>query len=265
MLNRAIMRAGLWVAPMLVLLAPVLASAQPAAPAADPQSEIVVAGRRTRPSNWRQAETAHVIVLSNGDERELTRTAHDLERLYFLLSGLLGRGDKTDDTVRLRVTLIGDAAEFETMKLRNTRWQQGPYPTPFHHERYYDPREDGSVLATTRIDQSVVIDRSISQAQARELLLEPSSGGSGPGAGTTGSFAGSSGTTFGTSGASFGGSALTGLSSRSDPLFGGDAGSFPLPANYMLYAGFAQHFLLTNFPAPTRAGIWTGSGSCSAR
>ncbi len=82
------------------------------APSPSSGRDIVVQGQRAQPSNWREAETQHVIVLSNGPEREVTRIAHNLERLYFLMSVLLNRTDRTDDTTKLRVTLIGDAGEF---------------------------------------------------------------------------------------------------------------------------------------------------------
>ena len=65
-----------------------------------------------------------MIVLSDGREGEVTAIAHNLERLYFLLSVLLNRVEKVDDTVKLRVTLIGDVAEFQSMNLRDLRWQQ---------------------------------------------------------------------------------------------------------------------------------------------
>jgi hypothetical protein len=51
--------------------------------------DIVVQGQRAGPSNWREAETHHVIVLSDGPEREATQIARNLERLYFLMSVLL--------------------------------------------------------------------------------------------------------------------------------------------------------------------------------
>src|SRR4051812_28341564 len=103
--------------------APLPAFAQ--APVRD--DSITVTGTREAPSNWRLAETDHVIVLSDGKESELVRIAHNLERLHFLLSALLDRVDTPDPTVKLRLTLVGDDVEFAEMRLRNTRSQPGPY------------------------------------------------------------------------------------------------------------------------------------------
>src|SRR4051812_20709144 len=122
--------------------------------------DVVVRGVRNKPSGWREAETAHVIVLSDGSESELVRLTRNLERLNFLLSGLLNRTDKPDGTVKIRITLIGDVAEFNDMDLENKRWQQGPFNDLFQISRYYDPREDGAVMATTRVDQRTVIEHS---------------------------------------------------------------------------------------------------------
>ena len=82
---------------------------------AHPSSEITVTGVRSRLSNWRQAETSHVIVQSDGSEEELIRLTRNLERLHFLLTGLMGPSPIGEDTVKLRITLIGDVPEFEAM------------------------------------------------------------------------------------------------------------------------------------------------------
>ena len=203
-------------------------------------SEITVTAVRSKMSNWRQAETSHVIMLSDGREEELVRLTRNLERLHFLLSGLIGRGAADDDVVKIRITLIGDAAQFDAMDLHNLRWQQGPYNDLFPIGRYYDPREDGAVMATIRADQRVVVEHTPVNAH---------------------SVAG----------------VLSGLAMRTaDPNHGAGRddvaaiGSFELTAGHerparqrhhlrregdemseesLLYAGYAQHFLLTYFPA----------------
>ncbi|MEG3166101.1 hypothetical protein U1701_16010 [Sphingomonas sp. PB2P19] len=190
--------------------------------------EIVVQGRRFQPSDWREAETAHVVVLSDGREGEVTEIAHNLERLHFLLSVLLDRAQKPDETVKLRVTLIGGAAEFQAMSLRNLRWQQGPFNPAFDLSRYYDPREDGAVLATTRIDQKAVIERGTNMALLGLQL---------PGAGAAES-----------GGAIAAQSALFGLQSAPDLIAPANELSVPISAETMIYAGFAQHYLQTFFP-----------------
>lgn len=231
------MRRMRWMGWLALLAWPAMAGAQvPPAPGGD----IVVEGQRARPSNWREAETQHVIVLSDGPEREVTQIAHNLERLYFLLSVLLDRSDRTDDTAKLRVTLIGDVAEFQRMDLRNLRWQQGPFNAAFDVRRYYDPREDGAVLATTRIDQRAVLRRGVAVADAlmgvqigpfASTGAQPGSGGVGGGAMATGQ------------------AGLFGLQSSNDLIRPIGEEAVPLSADSMIYAGFAQHYLTTFFPA----------------
>ena len=140
-----------------------LAQASPS-PAQHP--DVVVTGTRAQPSGWREASTQHVVVLSDGSEAELVRLTRNLERLHFLLSGLLGRPYQPDDLVRIHITLIGDVAEFDSMDLANKRWQQGPFNDLFQITRYYDPREDGAVMATTRVDQRTVIERTTVNAHS---------------------------------------------------------------------------------------------------
>lgn len=215
------------------------AQVAPTRSASAADGDIVVRGRRDRPSNWREAETQHVIVLSDGREGEVTEIAHNLERLYFLLSVLLNRAEKADDTVKLRVTLIGDVAEFQNMDLRNLRWQQGPYNAAFDIRRYYDPRQDGAVLATTRIDQRVVLQRGQAVADVLQGVQLPNAQ---PVGGPPGSSGGA--------GAGPGGQAgLFGLQSNADLIRPINEESVPLTAEGMIYAGFAQHYLTTFFPA----------------
>lgn len=223
----------------LILVAGVVSSTVASAQtvqAEPPNSDILVQGQRARPSRWREAETQHVIVLSDGREQEVTQIAHNLERLYFLLSVLLNRTSQTDNTIKLRVTLIGDTAEFQAMDLRNLRWQQGPFNSAFDIRRYYDPRQDGAVLATTRIEQRVVLQRGVAVVDALQGvqiggLNDP---GSPPGTTGTGAVAGQAG--------------LFGLQSSADLIRPVNEESVPLTAEGMIYAGFAQHYLTTFFP-----------------
>ena len=222
---------------VLLSLLPLIMSHEVAAQAAGQsqteEQELVVQGRRAELSSWREAETPHVIVISNGSEDELVRVSRNLERLHFLLSGLLGVTERTDQTVKLRVTLVGNTAEFEAMDLRNVRWQQGPYAIAFTPLRYYDPREDGAVLAASRIDQKVVLDPGISLQSLSSVIQSLSPVGDPGAAGQTG----------------IGGSALVGLSDNSDLVGAANEKAFALPADHILYSGYAQHFLTTHFPA----------------
>lgn len=132
----------------LSTLSPVLAQAQTRS------SDIVVQGKgEEKKSEWRRAETAHLIVYSDGSESELKRVATNLERLHGLLSRIYRGGARTDDTAKLQVTLFGDDAFQDKLGLRNVRGLEGPYAGSFAEQRYYDMREDGDVLAIARKDQ----------------------------------------------------------------------------------------------------------------
>jgi cytochrome c-type biogenesis protein CcmH/NrfG len=222
-----------WWLPLLALL-PLEARAQTVP--AEQDSGIVVLGSREAPSDWREAETDHVVVLSDGNERELVRIARNLERLHFLLSVLLGRIDKPDETVKLRVTLVGDSAEFDAMDLRNLRSKPGPFAAAFPVTRYYDPREDGAILASTRIDQNALLGDGVSMASLGSLLAAtvPATPTGQGGGGVPSAAALSQATSFGSN----------------DPLAVSiNTVKVPLPAEGRIYAGYAQHFLLTYFPA----------------
>jgi hypothetical protein len=153
---------------ILVALATCVAApinAQLTAPVKAGDDAIVVTGRaksQLEMSDWRVAETPHVVVFSKGDEKALARTARNLETLHFLLSMLLNRVDRPDETLKVAVTMIGDAGDFEQLRLTNLRWQYGPFPAAFPKTVYYDPREEGSVIATT--------------ADGVKIMIEPSRG-----------------------------------------------------------------------------------------
>ena len=235
MRRTAIVASVLFAAPASAQTAPPPAAATPSTSPVVGANDILVTGRRAEPSSWREAETPHVVVLSDGKEADLIRIARNLERLHFLLSMLMGRVDTPDDTVKLRVTLIGDTAEFTAMGLRNLRWQQGPFPDEFTDMRYYDPRDDGAVMATSRIDQKVVTERGISWEQFQGMLAalndQVADGTGNPGMN------------------GYNGSSLIGLSNSADRVGLPNEKSVVVPADYLLYAGFAQHYLLTYFPA----------------
>ncbi|MEP9359893.1 hypothetical protein [Sphingomonas sp. KR3-1] len=135
---------------------PVAAQTSPPRQPAPGESTIVVnGGIEAKKSNWKRAESDHVIVYSDGSDAELKRVTNNLERLYTLMSRLYRKGDTSDDTAKLQVTLFDSARFFEKMDLQGQRWQEGPYPPSFAGQRYYDPREDGEVLAVSRSDQVI--------------------------------------------------------------------------------------------------------------
>ena len=236
------MRRGLLVVAAVMLLGgggPALA--QTASPAAS-GPDVVVQGVRSRLSGWREAETSHVILLSDGSEADLVRIARNLERLHFLLLGLLGRTDSADPTIKLRVTLIGDVPLFQAMDLRNRRWQQGPFADLFSPMRYYDPRETGAVMATTRVDQRTIIERQMLNGRSVQSMLSDPSLRVQLGAADPASQAA-------LASAAIGDFAMSGMAgaSGSTTTFGENA--ITVPADSLIYAGYAQHYLQTYFPA----------------
>ena len=223
-MTRSLMRASI----ALLALSSAAATAQSLSPGkVGDNSSIVVTGTRpagAKPipmSDWHVAETDHLLVFSKGDQKRLTRIAHNLEKLHFLLSVLLNRVDEPDETIKLSVTLFGDYADFNQLALHNLRWQQGPFPEAFPSERYYDPREDGSVLATTDIDQKIMLQQGRRLASISSLVPD------------------------GTGGMK---QSLASDSGALEDVMVNEL-SFPLTAEGRLYAGFAQHYLLTYFPA----------------
>jgi len=217
----------------------------PQAALADRTNEVVVTGTRSKLSNWRQAETSHVLVLSDGSEAELVRLTRNLERLHFLISSLMGRGAVDDDTVKIRITLIGDAAQFDLMDLHNRRWQQGPYNDLFTIGRYYDPRTDGAVMASIGADQRVVVEHTPVNRESVAGVL--SSIAMGP---QTGSTPGLQAEMRGDMMAAIGSIAANGgMHSRGDTDISFGEKTMTMTQESLLYAGYAQHFLLTYFPA----------------
>lgn len=216
-----------WMIGCAALTLAAAASASAAMPqSADERKPIVVTGVVQRPdgkpipmSDWHVAETDHVVVYSKGDVKELSRVARNLEKEHFLLSMLFNRVDEADNTSKIRVTLIGDRIDFDHLRLKNVRWQQGPYPRDFTTSFYYDPREDGAVMAAPREEQKIVIKRGVPLA----FIDLP--------------------------GQQQQGMATDHLALQSK--FAKDAGekSNIISADSRLYAGYAQHYLLTYFPA----------------
>ena len=227
------MRAIRLLLPLAMALLPLPALAQVAAP--DPG--ILVEGQReTHPipmSDWYVAETPHVLVYAKANDKRIVRIAHNLEKLHFLLSMLFNRVDEEDDTAKLRVTLIGDSADFRQLDLQNVRWQQGPYPNQFPNMLYYDPREDGAVLATSYTDQKILLQ--LAHGAPTNPDLDPKSEHENRNDVTT---------------------TYTNTESPGGPTASFDITALPLgeksvrmTAEGRLYAGFAQHYLMTYFPA----------------
>ena len=203
--------------PLLIALAAILAVPAAAQPdgGRDPsaKSDIVVVAERENRSDWKRAETDHVLVFSDGGEAELKRIAGDIERLHQLLSRLYLQGQQPEKIVKLRVILYNSSEFFRDMGLRNLRAAEGPYAAGLSDQRYYDPRDGGAVLAVARSDQVINLDTS----KARDRDCEDIAA-SGP-ADTT----------------------CIGMQSRHAPA--------ARPWEAVLYSAYAQHFTLSYLPA----------------
>lgn len=156
------MRRATWRSPKIYAALASVALASPSiAQTSLDNEEITVTGERIARSDWSMAETNHVVVLSNGKTSELIRIASNLERLHYILDALLNRLDQPDITTKLQITLIGNPAEFTSMRLHNMRSQEGPFTAAFRSSNYYDPREGGAVLAASRFDQVVTLQKGL--------------------------------------------------------------------------------------------------------
>jgi hypothetical protein len=205
------------------------------APVKNDDSTVTVTGTKARESkvemsNWRMAETPHVVVFSQDDEKELRFTAHNLEKLHFLLSVLFGRVDAPDETIKIAVMMIGDAAGFEQLRLTDLRWQYGPFPQRFAKTIYYDPREEGSVLATTKDGVNLILRPSLGRPTNRNCY----DGYRGP---------------------------LPSAGPSRAPI---NELAFCQSAESRLYASFAQNYLMTYFPAAYPRWFLQGFGEIFA-
>lgn len=225
---------------------PVMAQESPRAKQQEASGNaITVSGARARMSEWHEAQTNHLVLLSDAGRSETLRIARNVERLHFLLCGLFGQTYQADDQLRLQVTMIGTLARFEALDLRNRRWQQGPFAEAFRIGRYYDPREDGVVMASTGVDQRIIIERTAATAERVRGLL----GGVGGGIGGVGGTDAQQQTQLAVQNAVVGGFATSGLQDAKDlPVTFGE-NAIELSAESLVYAGYAQHFLLSRFPA----------------
>ncbi len=225
----------------LLLTAFVCAGAATGAPltTAANDATITVTGTREAKSQWHKAETDHVIIYSDGSEKELIRIARNIEKLQFLLSVVTEQIGREHDVVKLRIFLIGEDQDFNRMNLRNVRSEEGPFVAPFTFSRYYDPREEGPVMALTRFDARLAIDHGTTLASLGENAFGGSSSSpSSPQAG-----GGSLGDRLGGSISALSFSAGSNLASV--PV---NTPTVMVTADARLYSAYAEHFLLTAFP-----------------
>lgn len=118
---------------------------------------ITVRGTVERKSSWRRAEGDHAVVYSNGSEGELVRMAANLDRELAVLSRVFGPSLQTGDLAKPTIVLIGGNNFASSMHLVNTRSEEGPYSRPFRFQRLYEPRISGALIAVGRSDQFVPV------------------------------------------------------------------------------------------------------------
>lgn len=143
-------------------------AAQPASPDQPPSPppgghDILVKAIPGKSSGWHRAETDHFIVLSDGSESELRRVTANLESLRHLLARLYLGGEQGDLTARLTITLLPSRSVLRDLGLANRRYHEGPYGGGIGDQRYYDTREDGTVLALARVDQNLPMDTTMAR------------------------------------------------------------------------------------------------------
>jgi hypothetical protein len=148
--------------------------AAPPAPAPALKSDILVHGQPKvqKRSGWKKAETEHIILYSDGSEPDLVQVAGNLELLHGLMVRLYGKAGETEGSPKLQVVLFASREDLPKLALRHMRTEEGPYFDSFAHQRYYDPRPDGDVLALARRDQMVYLDTMIARDHFCEILAE---------------------------------------------------------------------------------------------
>ncbi|WP_428683230.1 hypothetical protein [Sphingopyxis sp.] len=144
----------------LFALAPLAARAEPGPATAKPEIVVTAAPKPQKRSGWKQAETEHVVVQSNGSEPELVRVTETLERLHALMTRLYGSTEPASGVPKLHVLLLDDDTALRGLK---PRFGEGPFADAFADQRYYDPRADGTMLAVVRRDQIIDLDTAIAR------------------------------------------------------------------------------------------------------
>ncbi|WP_448657711.1 hypothetical protein ACPVPU_09565 [Sphingomonas sp. CJ99] len=177
-------------------------------------------------SDWRVARTRHFVIFSRVEETKLASLAENLERLHFLLSLTFNRFDPEEEPVPLAITLFGDEADFNNLDLVSHRWQQGPYARAVPSSLYYDPRDDGAVLATTGTNQVMLVRQGVQlQSLGGLTASEPTAPGQQAQVGNS----------FADQGGAVAQASVGEISSQ-------------MTVEGRVYAAYARHFLMTYFP-----------------
>ncbi|MFZ2997378.1 hypothetical protein [Sphingobium sp.] len=190
---------------------------------ADPDIVVTAQKHAQKRSGWKRAETDHVVIFSDGSEPELVRIAGNVERLHALMTRLYGAAGQQDGAPKLEITLFGSRGDLDELGLRNIRAHEGPYARSFADQRYYDPRPDGAVLAIARSDQLVDLNTSLAHDRFCEDLAAQG----------------------------------TDCIGKREPYLP----PVVRPWESVVYSAVAQHFILSNVPAPYPRWYLDGIGA----
>ncbi|MDF0544956.1 hypothetical protein PX699_21640 [Sphingobium sp. H39-3-25] len=139
------------------------------------------------------------------------------------MTRLYGAAGQQDGAPKLEITLFGSRGDLEELGLRNIRAEEGPFARSFSNQRYYDPRADGAVLAIARSDQLVDLNTSLAHDRFCEDLAAQG----------------------------------TDCIGKREPYLPPVVRSW----ESIVYSAFAQHFILSNVPAPYPRWYLDGIGA----
>ena len=117
------------------------------------ENAIVVRGLRERKSSWNRLETEHAVLYSNGSSGDLRRVGQTLLSLDALLTQLFGAGEPEFERNKLTITMIGGAYFVERMRLDTDHVQASRFAVPFDTQRFYQPSSYRMLLGVSRRDQ----------------------------------------------------------------------------------------------------------------
>ncbi|OYW23249.1 MAG: hypothetical protein B7Y98_07310 [Sphingomonas sp. 32-62-10] len=127
-----------------------------AAPKKSADPDIVVSGLINKNKGpWKRAEAGHIIVIGQNSVDELRRITRNIENLHYLLVRLYRRGDFSDSTNKLEITLFDSSTKFTELGIPNQSSKSGYYPSGFSSPVYYSAGENGAVLAIVQKDQLI--------------------------------------------------------------------------------------------------------------
>ncbi|OQW77769.1 MAG: hypothetical protein BVN33_01745 [Proteobacteria bacterium ST_bin13] len=111
------------------------------------EPDIVVSGLINKKKGpWKRAEAEHVIVIAQNSVDELRRITRNVESLHYLLSRLYRRGDTSDVTKKVEITLFDPSTKLSDLGIADISAKSGYYPSGFSSPAYYIAGENGPIL-----------------------------------------------------------------------------------------------------------------------